>query len=179
MVVKKKESIPSGWNGMRKGMEARVSKFYVGDRQADKLGWTSQTTLGHIERYSHLLFPLLLCTSHSFSRSQLRHPPQPNILRSTKSCQVPSQSSGITLCTFYHHSYTTLQGPLDFKPPKDKGHLVFSYLCLQHLAYFSKYFQQALNRYSVKICGRWEEERWIDKIGQIEEVQRTEALSYG
>lgn len=82
---------------MRKGTKAGVSKLYVGDGQADKLGWTSLTALGHIERYSHLLFPLLHCTSHSFSRSQLRHPPQPSILRSTKSCQVLSRSSNSTL----------------------------------------------------------------------------------
>ena len=69
MVVKKRESIPSGWNGMRKGTEAGVSNLSVGDGQADELGWTSLTTLGHIERYSHLLFPLLRRTSHSFSRS--------------------------------------------------------------------------------------------------------------
>lgn len=59
MIVKKKEGIPSGWNGMRKCMEAGVSKLYVGDGQADKLGWTSLTTLGHIKSYSHLLLPLL------------------------------------------------------------------------------------------------------------------------
>lgn len=69
MVVKKRESIPSGWNGMRKGTKAGVSKLCVGDGQVDKLGWTSLTTLGHIERYSHLLLPLLYCTSPSFSRS--------------------------------------------------------------------------------------------------------------
>lgn len=60
MVDQKKESISGGWNGMRKGMEAGGRKLHVGDRQADKLGWTSLTTLGHIKRYPHLRSPALV-----------------------------------------------------------------------------------------------------------------------
>lgn len=70
---------------MRKDMEAGGRKLHVGDRQTDKLGWTSLTTLGHIKRYPHLLFPLFPRT-HSLGLS-LGVLPMANAILSTKSRQ--------------------------------------------------------------------------------------------
>lgn len=72
-------------------MEAGVSKLNAGDGQADKLGWASLTTLGHIKKYLQLLFPLLLLAlpTHSLGL-YLDILPLANTLPPTESCQVPS-----------------------------------------------------------------------------------------
>lgn len=107
IVVKKRESIPSGWKGMRKGMKAGVSKLYVGDGQGDKLGWTSLTTLGilrDIHTYYSLCFTVLPTHSLGLSLDILPSPAsytQPSLAR----C---SPGPLIALSTFSHHSYTIL-----------------------------------------------------------------------
>ena len=47
---------------MRKGMEVGVIKQYVGNGQADKLGWTSVTTLEtrDTHTYYNFCFPTLI-----------------------------------------------------------------------------------------------------------------------
>lgn len=96
MIVKKKEGIPGGWNGMRKCMEVGISKLYVGDGQADKLGCTSLTTLGHIKSYPHLLLPLLP-RMHSLGLSLDIPYLQPTFAR----CSPLSSNSILSI--FYHH----------------------------------------------------------------------------
>lgn len=70
---------------MRKDMEAGLRKLHAGDQQTDYLGWTSLTTLGHIKRYPHLLFPLLPL-SHPLGLS-LGVLPMANAIPSTMSRQ--------------------------------------------------------------------------------------------
>lgn len=101
MVVKKMESIPTGWNGMRRGMEAGVIKLYVGSGQASKLGWTSLTTLVCMKRYLHLLYPLLPHTYCLGLSLGILLWLTPHLQPSPAEC--PRWSSNSTLSAFCYH----------------------------------------------------------------------------